>query len=341
MSDQKSISDRILEVCQIPLLVVDADCKMVYLNPAMDQLVSQCGFEDDLDGFIERMKKQLSIYINGILDGLFAKYNNKIDLCDRELFVSLFCLDEDKKQVLLQVEDRTGIKQQERFRFTQIAELVHRLRSPLTAINISMNMLQESRGDLSEDEQNTLIRNARQETKRFIVLLNNLRDLLLIESGIMSSQINLDECNLRDIIDDAIGSLEAIIKEKGIELSYSPELFDHLVITDRMRLTQVVANILSNAMQFSPRGSTVGISCYDEEDHLRITVSDRGIGIPQKELAFIFDKFYRGSSPEVRMVPGDGIGLYISKHLLQILGGEIEVLSTWGKGTQVEIKLWT
>jgi hypothetical protein len=155
-------------------------------------------------------------------------------------------------------------------------------------------------------------------------------DISKIEAGQL--KVSLEQFSLKDLIDHTVQSSRPALEQKGLNISVSlPPDVDTLV-SDRRRVEQVLLNLLSNAIKFTDKGE-VRVECSRIDEYVRICVTDTGIGIKEEDTAKLFNAFQQVDSGTTRKFEGTGLGLYICKRLLALLGGKIWVTSKWGVGS--------
>ncbi len=205
----------------------------------------------------------------------------------------------------------------------------HELRTPLTSIKGSLSLLQSGiMGDVNVQSKK-LLSIAETETDRLVRLINDLLDLTKIESQKLS--LTAKWYNFQEFIERIFLSLEGISKNAKVELNYlSTEDFE--VFADSDRIQQVITNLLSNALKYSPEDSKIIVSTSILKGSLRIEILDSGPGIPPEDQNKIFEKFSQSVGPENPLVKGTGLGLAIAKALVEQHHGEIGVSSLPGEG---------
>lgn len=205
-----------------------------------------------------------------------------------------------------------------------LATLSHELRTPLNAVLGWTTILKRKPEDL-EKGLGVIERNARAQAQ----LIEDLLDMNRIYSGKLD--IEKDEISVPQIIGDAIETVETSIREKGLSLSVSLEPVTKLMIGDAARLRQAFLNLLANAVKFTPEGGQISVLLEEKEDWAELVVRDNGEGIGHEFLAFIFDRFSQGDVSMNKKKHGLGLGLAISKAVVELHGGTIEASSP-GKG---------
>jgi signal transduction histidine kinase len=229
----------------------------------------------------------------------------------------------------------TADRELDRMRDAFVATVSHELRTPLTSISGFLEMMQDEEESLGETGR-TYLGVIRRSTERLHQLVE---DLLLI-AQIEAQRVELDYATL-DLSELAQRSIEAIrpaAAEKGVKLEivtdHPPE-----VRGDRHRLTQVLDNLVSNAVKFTDEGGSITVSVAGNGDSAQLVVADTGIGIPADEQGQVFSRFFRASTATAQAIPGTGLGLAISRALVEQHGGTITLESSEGEGTRVTVTL--
>lgn len=214
--------------------------------------------------------------------------------------------------------------------FVSIAS--HELRTPLTSIKGSLGILSNGIvGEMNEEALN-LLNIAEHETDRLVRLINDLLDLAKMESNTFA--LNKEWLPVQTLCENTLNSLVGLAQsaDVGLEIRRPEENIEaHF---DKDRIQQVITNLASNAIKFSPKKAKVFVSYYiNDNAQLEIGVTDQGPGIPQQDQQLIFEKFRQGAESASKLVKGTGLGLAISKALVEEHGGSINVTSQNGKGS--------
>ena len=224
---------------------------------------------------------------------------------------------------------------------TQIlSTATHELKTPLTSIVGYVDRLllrQDTVGPLNERQQRYM-ETVRNNAHRLKTLVDDLLDISRIEAGCL--ELSLISLDLAREIEDSINSLQTQFQEKQIKVSVmsAPDA-PGVIEADQLRFSQVTTNLLSNACKYSPAGTTVTVAVGRHGEAAQIDVRDEGIGISQDDQAKLFTKFFRADNSFTREASGTGLGLYITKHLVEAHGGSIWVTSDPGEGTTFKC-LW-
>lgn len=216
----------------------------------------------------------------------------------------------------------------EEYKERMIGVASHELRSPLTALLVSIELLQaETFGPISTKAKDRLAV-AREETGRLIRLINNLLDLEKMQSGKL--ELDRHSVEIKQLLLQAQDAVKILAERKQIDLVLSES--EYWADWDKERIVQVLVNLLSNAIKYSPVGGTVKIDAEKKEDSILLSVSDQGRGIAKERKNTLFDRFQQINSEDYQM-GGTGLGLAISKWLVELHGGSISVDSEEGQGT--------
>ncbi len=214
-----------------------------------------------------------------------------------------------------------------------IVGLSHEIRTPLNAIFGYAQLLERGASSHSENS----VRVIRRSAEHLANLIDGLLDISKIEGGLL--KLNRDKVQLPDFLDQIANMFRLQAAAKGIEFRVlMPKNLPAYVHTDQKRLRQILINLLSNALKYTERGHAAFKVQYRSQV-AEFEISDTGIGIPQDELERVFQPFERGEAVNVRQIPGTGLGLTITKLLVQIMGGDIQVHSTPGEGTRFIVRL--
>lgn len=220
-----------------------------------------------------------------------------------------------------------------------LASISHELRTPLhTIIGFSELLAEESEGPLNE-EQRRFLGHIHRDSEHLLALINDVLDFSRIEAGGLN--LHTEALPLIEVISEVVNAIRPLAETKGISLLTAPDL-NIRVSADQLRLRQVLYNLLTNAVKFTPAGGTIAVGItLPEEQSVRITVSDTGIGIADDERVHIFDKFYQVGVTTGGVREGTGLGLAICKQLVEMHGGRIWVESQPGQGSQFHFTLRT
>jgi signal transduction histidine kinase len=228
------------------------------------------------------------------------------------------------------------LAQTEERRRQLIGDVAHELRTPLSSIKSVMEGLQD--GILAPEPATFL--SVEREVNRLQRLIRDLEELSKAEAGQISLELEL--VDPRPFVETAVNRLRPQYDDKGVKLHIRlPDKIPNVYV-DQARMTQVMLNLLGNALQYTPAGAQVVVTALDNVQNVTITVQDTGIGIPQEALPHIFERFYRVDKSRSRSWGGSGIGLTISKHLVEAHNGRLTAASPGpGQGSTFTVTLHT
>jgi two-component system, OmpR family, sensor histidine kinase SenX3 len=219
-----------------------------------------------------------------------------------------------------------------------VANVSHELKTPAT----SLKLLAESLVDILDDDPDQarfFAEQLKNETERFAKLITDLLDLARLESaeGIRNPQV----VDARSILMVVLSRLRPTARRKNIALSWkrSGKAGLYNVRGDETQLTSMFSNLVENAVKYTPPGGRVKVTGHSDENEVVISISDTGIGIPEKNLARIFERFYRVDKARSKETGGTGLGLSIVRHIAENHGGRVTVESTLGEGSTFTVHL--
>jgi two-component system phosphate regulon sensor histidine kinase PhoR len=249
--------------------------------------------------------------------------------------VSVVALPEGSRAAAVGVlRDVTRLERTEGMRRTFVADVSHELRTPIASIAAAAETLAGESADPAETKQ--LLDMIQRQSDRMRELIDDLMDLAQIESGAV--ELRKEEISLSDLLREVARDLSAAAANRSIRLVVDAN-GDVPVEADRRRLSQVVRNLLDNAIKFSREGGSVRLYAGRDGGEAYLAVVDEGPGIPRAEQEKIFQRFYQVDRSRSKARPGTGLGLAIVKHLVQLHGGRVEVESEMGRGSTFRVCL--
>ena len=228
------------------------------------------------------------------------------------------------------------LRELDRLKDEFVGMISHDLRTPLTSISGYVELLQdEETGPLNEEQRSFLDVVAR-NADRLLRLVSDLLFVARLQAGQL--ELELEQIDLAEVAAHTIEAVGPRAEAKGLTLGYARD-GSTLVLGEHGRLAQLLDNLVSNAIKFTPKGGRVDVRVAAENGAVVLEVSDSGIGIPEEERALLFERFFRASSAVSRQIPGTGLGLYISKAIAEAHDGRIDVDSEEGRGTTFRLTL--
>jgi PAS domain S-box-containing protein len=226
------------------------------------------------------------------------------------------------------------VEQANRQKTEFLASMSHELRTPLhTIIGFSELLTEQLEGPLGEKQQR-FVGHILQDARHLLELINEILDISKIESGRL--ELKRESFDFNQCVEDVMGGIRHQAATKNITLE-NKNRFQSSLYADRLRVKEILYNLLSNAVKFTPEGGRVWVEAHSEGDALHVSVCDTGIGIPEKEHPSIFEKFYQVGDITGGVREGTGLGLPITKHLVELHGGGISVESRPGKGSSFHL----
>ncbi|MGD9015666.1 MAG: ATP-binding protein, partial [Candidatus Omnitrophota bacterium] len=231
---------------------------------------------------------------------------------------------------VLVFHDITELRRLEKIRQDFVANVSHELRTPVSSVKGYAETLLE--GAL-KDKKNArdFLRIIHSDADRLAKLIDDLLDLSKIESGKL--KMDLKSYSIKPIVKRVISGLDKQSKEKSIRIKEDIPRDIPNILADESRIAQVLLNLMDNAIKYNNEGGSITILAKEKDNFIRIEISDTGVGIPEKDLPRLFERFYRIDKARSRELGGTGLGLSIVKHIIQAHNGEVFVQSIFGKGS--------
>ncbi|MBK1813799.1 HAMP domain-containing protein [Clostridium sp. YIM B02505] len=329
--DKQNRLEAILKSMDSGVIAVDRSHKVIMINPYAEKIF---GIDKDIIG------ETLMDHIRDFeLDNVFETSNayKEIKIIwpqERELRVRTAEIINDGEHIgtVAVVQDITDIKKLENMRSQFVANVSHELKTPLTSIKGFAETLK-----YVDDEENRqkFLNIINEEAERLTRLINDILSLSNIEQNIECTRINFSGDR---IIEDVYTLMKIEAEKKNIKLS--ADLKNTLsLVGDPDKFKQMMINLIDNAVKYSEEGDSVLITSSNKKGIITYTVEDTGIGIPKKDVARVFERFYRVDKARSRAKGGTGLGLAIVKHIVKTFNGNIDVESQLGVGTKFIIKI--
>ena len=235
--------------------------------------------------------------------------------------------------VLVLAEDQTELLALERARQEFLTNVSHELRTPLSSIKLMLETVVES-GD--EEARGLFLPQALAQVDRLTTLVQRLLEQARAESGKMV--LDIQEIDLEEVARPIVQAFEPQAAEKGVNLELRA-LRPAIIEADEHRLAQIFVNLIDNALRYTEEGGAVTTTLDVDGGYALIRVSDTGIGIPYKDIPYVFERFYVVDRSRARGFGGAGLGLSIVKEIAEAHHGEVQVESTLGSGTQFTVRI--
>ena len=337
---EKQRSEAIIQSISDGLIVVDADFKVIAINPAAAALTNITSLSATSNHFLDVVKNQeLYQHIKTT-----AQTGKPPQLPGEQ---SILALERDKTQyyqfaitpvtsdagamlgVILLLQDVTKLKELDQLKSEFVATASHELRTPLTGMSMSLNLLLETATQKLSEREQELLKSAEEDVDRLRELVNDLLDLSKIESGRIEMEFAPVEVNF--LLDKAASMLQIQAQEKKIDLVKQDRPDLPKVKADPSKILWVLTNLIANAIRYTDSGGEIRLDAKHRGTWVQLSVADDGAGIPDEYQDRIFDKFVQVKTE--KDVGGSGLGLAICQEIVKAHGGTIWVNSTLGEGS--------
>ena len=323
-----------VQLANRPILELTRDLGMSYApENVVDRLLSVAGRMRDPEAYraaMERLRSSSEIstfdeFEDSVSGRVFQGFTSPVR-DDRGGFVGR----------IWTLRDVTQQRELDQLKDDFVATVSHELRTPLTSMMGFLEMLRdEQAGELSE-EQSRFLAIVYRSSERLQRLVGDLLFVARLDAN--GLQMRFGPVQVDEVVRDCVEVASALARSRGIELG--TDLAELPAIrADQERLGQLVSNLVSNAIKFTPDGGHVVVRARAEEDVIAIEVEDDGIGIPEAELGRVFQRFFRSSTATQQAIPGTGLGLVISKAIAEAHGGTMSLRSEEGRGTCFRVEL--
>jgi signal transduction histidine kinase len=224
------------------------------------------------------------------------------------------------------------LRQSDRVKSEFLANMSHELRTPLNSIIGFTELLKDQAFGPLNEKQLLYLNNIASSGKHLLALINDILDLAKVDAG--KVELHRESLSIVQLLDEVLSNIRSLAEKKQIQLTreIAPEL--SMINVDHNRFKQIMINLLSNALKFTPVNGQVTITAKPEKEYILISVADTGIGISQDNIDRIFNEFEQVDGSRTRKFEGTGLGLALTRRLVELHGGEIWVESELEKGTK-------
>jgi signal transduction histidine kinase len=233
-------------------------------------------------------------------------------------------------------EQNERLRELDRMKDEFVALVSHELRTPLTSIRGYLQLLRSGRAGAVPEGQHRFLEILDRNADRLLRLVSDL--LFFTQSAAGKLELEVSQVNLGELLSEAVEAASPLAEQRGIALTLTADDAP-FVVADRARLGQLVDNLLSNALKFTPEGGRVEVTAEQSNGNVAVSVSDSGIGIETADQKGVFQRFFRAASATDLAIPGTGLGLAISKAIVEAHGGTIAVESELGAGATFRVEL--
>ena len=331
ISRERDTIETILKNMKESLIIIDENKNLLSVNNSARELFNS---KRDLIGEnilnLIRDEDLLKLIDDALMGSSVESITN---IGDREFKFYVNPVFEDKKVrgvVILFIDETEEIRAL-RLREEFSSNVSHELKTPLTSICGFSELLVN--GMVDDDNKEEFYKLIYDDSKR---LLNLIEDIMKISGLETEEAFSREEIKLNELIRDILRAQRNLIDEKNIAVSLEG---DGLVYENKTMMWELFANIINNGLKYNKDGGKLDIKISEDEKNYEVSIVDTGIGIPSKDLARIFERFYRVDKSRSRKIGGTGLGLSIVKHVLQSIDGKLEISSKLGMGTSFKVIL--
>ena len=303
---------------------------LLHFQDRKDKTIMDLFYSDDK----ERITAQLN---NAVATGTIQLEEYDISKAGQHLSLEVRIVPTDMDEALTIIRDVTSERDIERLKNEFLSTVSHELRTPLTAIIGYLGILSGGVIPGMPKEANEMLDNTNRNAKRLSFLIDDLLDIQKISSDHI--QYNMTNIELEKFIKHTIELNQGYASKYNVQLIYNIQTDRTSIRIDENRMHQVMANLISNAIKYSPSSEKVFVEVKDVNNKIIISVTDKGAGIPEAFRNQVFEKFTQSDSSNTRKAGGTGLGLNISKMIIEAHGGIIDFETSIGKGTTFNIYL--
>ena len=338
-SRQKKQIETILLHMTDGIIAFNLDGEIIHINPAAKNLLELTDNENNFDKIFNKLGLNMNIEKIIYLEN-WTSSEQRINVKDRyvNLLFAPFKNENDRPGgVIAVIQDITEHIKLDNMRKEFVADVSHELKTPITSIMGYSDTLLE--GEYEKEIQEKFLGVISSEAKRMARLVNDLLTLSKYDTN--QSEYEKTEFDLGELVKQTQENLALEIQKKNQHVECYVTADVPLVYADKYGIERVVINILTNSIKYTPEGGNIKIYVGFVYNDAYIKIIDNGIGIPEKDLDRIFERFYRVDKARTRALGGTGLGLSIAKEILDQNGGSIDIKSVQDKGTEVVIRVPT
>lgn len=341
--NRNHVLSQVMSQMQNGIIAVDEGMNVIFITSVAKKLLGIVGNPEyknvndvskdvKLDEVFTEAMRQGGVYTNEVAARTAVGRGHR----PLRLYVSPMKQDDKVVGALAIVEDITELRRLEQVRTDFAANVSHELKTPLTSIRGFVETLQAGAIDHPE-MAHKFLNIIQMETERLTRLINDILSISKLESGndeVATERIRLDKkaCDVCEML-----SIHA--QDKQVSLNFRLNSEPVYIIGNPDRVEQLLINLTENAIKYNKPGGSVTVQVFKNAQEANVTISDTGIGIAEENLPRLFERFYRVDKGRSRQMGGTGLGLAIVKHIVRSMGGEIEVHSKLGEGTEFLITL--
>ncbi|UCC94424.1 MAG: PAS domain-containing protein [Candidatus Omnitrophota bacterium] len=333
---EKKSTDAVIRSIAEGLVVIDAQGKVIMMNPAAENLLGVEKKEKVGKSLVQDLKDEQLLSLVKSSSEEEAKEIELMSPDDETKKIlrasSAIVENEDGQTVgmVSMLSDITRQKELDNLKASFVSNVSHELRTPLIAVDKSLTLLLDKTAGPLSSEQEQFLSIASRNLKRLSILINDLLDISKLEAGKM--ELHYQSVSIKKVINEAVESFTNWAETKSIKLTKRIQDGIPEMNIDPNKIIQVLNNLIGNALKFTPDNGEITIEANTAKGAVQISVKDTGSGIPQGDIPKIFDKFYQTAERAPTDISGTGLGLSIAKEIVDLHGGDIWVESNKSEG---------
>ncbi len=334
-NEESVVRNGLRSILCVPLISRESMIGLVYLD---NRLVGGLFNEEKLE-LLKTLLIQAAISIEN------ARATSELKRMQNELKEYASTLEEKVKERTGELANKNELLQEQMEKVKEanqkktefVSDVSHELRTPLASIKGFVSTIRSDK-EMDEKTREDFLRIVEDESDRLTRIIEGLLDISRIEAGRL--KMNIKQFQLTDMIFRNIESVQKLAKERNISIEQNIPQTLPLVFADQDKTAQIIINLLSNAIKYNKEGGKVIVSAGQDDGHVKVDVRDTGIGITERDLPHIFEKFYRAEKENVQ-APGTGLGLALTKSLVEVQRGNMTLESKYGEGSKFSFTLPT
>ena len=337
VNKQKSQTEAILLHIKDGIISVDLSGNVTYINPAAINFFDLTAEDNTFEKIFNKIGLDVNLEKIVYLDDL-TSYEQKVFINEKYINVFFAPVKNSKNisnGIIILLQDITEHVKLDNMRKEFVADVSHELKTPITSIIGYTETLLE--GDYDKETQIKFLNVIESESNRMAKLVSDLLTLSRYDNN--KNNLEKADINLGDLTKKCLEKLNVEIEKKNHKIECFVTAEVPLVQADKFGLERVILNILTNAIKYTPQNGNIKIYVGFVYNDAYIKVIDNGIGIPEKDLPRVFERFYRVEKARAREMGGTGLGLSIAKEIIEQNNGSINIKSIQGKGTEVVLRI--
>ena len=338
ISQEKGKLEALLQNMSDGVIAFDENGDIIHANPSGQEFLRISGETLKFDEIFSNLG--LNVSFEEIMKAnKGGSISQKFEVSDKYLnllFARVFGDNNSITGIIVVIQDITEQENLEKMRREFVANVSHELKTPITSIQGYSETLLSS-DDIDKETSDKFLEVINKEAERMSRLVSDL--LKLSKMDFQSNAMNCASFNAIKLASSCIDKIFIEADKKKQELVLFNDDDEIYAYANEVDIEQVLLNIISNAIKYTPEGGKIGVKVEQIGDNVEILVKDNGIGIPKEDLPRIFERFYRVDKARSREMGGTGLGLSIAKTMVEANGGKIKIDSDFGKGTEVRIRL--